>query len=171
MDKNRRPVGPNAARCAALLVLLAVCSVFGRPEEEPKLVSVPVTAVAVGREAAGELTMLEARERLNRQRMEEMAMLDEVLGSHTADGQIHSTALAQKMQLAQRMEKEAQAEAALAFMGFGGTAVVCSAQGATILAPYAYIRDEAQRIRMIDCVCMQTGISADCVKIILAKNE
>lgn len=171
MAEQKRVIVRGTLRCAVLLALLAVCGVFASTGKETKMVSVPVTAVAIDREAAGAVTMEQARERLNRRRLEEIAVLDEVIAHNALDAQTQNAALMQKTQLAQRMEAEAQAEAALACMGYGQAAVVCGAQGITVFAPYAYLADESQSVRIIDCVSTQTGAEPGIIKIILAKNE
>ena len=69
------------------------------------------------------------------------------------------------------MEFEAQAQACIENLGIKNSTVLCGAQNMTVFVPFEYASDEKMRTAMIDAVSTITGIGAESVKIILAKNE
>lgn len=159
------------AGCALLLVLLAVCGYAGASRTPVQAVSVPIVQSTLESEAAAPASHEEIRARLNAQREQEMQLLESVLADAKTDEATAKSALAQKEALAWRMENEASAEALLEGMGFAGALSVCGAQVMTVILPQGQAQTDAERLRVIDAVCAQTGIKAEDIKIILAKND
>ena len=157
------------AGAAALLFLLAVCAFFSTPETVTT-VSVPLERVVFsgGDAISGSMDMV--RNRLRQEREREISLLDSVAGSPQATKEMKEDAAKQTVSLSRRMEKEADIEAALAYMGFVNTAVICGAQAVTVFASAEDAVDEKNRIRMIDAAVSHAGVSPDDVQIILAKK-
>lgn len=161
----------RAACGAALLLLLGFSGFIGAKREETRFAAAPVIVKTMSANPYERESDLASREKLRLQREQEIRLLTSVAEDPDVPKETVRYALEQKMEIASRMEQEAQAEAALAYMGFEGVSVLCGAQAISVFAPYAHIRDERSRVQILDCVCTQTGASAQNVKIILAKNE
>lgn len=163
----------RAALCALLLTLLAVCGYAGASRGGVRAVSVPVVYSTLETGAAsGTKTSPEAiRARLSEQRRQEMELLESVIDGDAADEATRTSALAQRTELARRMECEASAEAVLEGMGFSGAISVCGAQVMTLILRQEQAQTQADRLRALDAVSAQTGTAAEEIKIILAKNE
>lgn len=161
--KKRLPALARAAGGMLLLALLAVCGLAGSGAGDVRAVSVPVERAPQG----GAQAAMSAAERLALDRQEEIALLDSVLESADADQGTRQNALAQKTQLAGRMELEAQARACLAGMGYERAQIVCGAQMMTVLLPGESVPDAAAGARIVSAVCDQTGADAADVKILL----
>ncbi len=134
----RHPVGAMRLVCGAFfLALLGVCGYIGAERTHVQsVVSLPVTRVELEGEAVGGSSITQIRERLNRQREEELTLLDRVIADAGADSAAKEDALAQKTQIVRRMETEAQMTAVLEGNGGGKDALaVCGAQGVTLLIP------------------------------------
>lgn len=171
MKSSREFSGFRAAACAALLALLGVSGYTGALRENDAISDVPVSVQYYDPLERSAMTAGEIARDLGEKRREEIALLDSVIDNPASSEEIRQRALEQKSQIAQRMEQEAQAEAALCYAGYAGVGVLCSLTAVNIFSPYAYMADENDRTRMIDCVCTQTGVQPGEVKIILAKNE
>ena len=165
---NRLSVGIRMTGGFALLTLLAVCGFAGASRANVQSVSVPVERQTIGGDAQPLQTMSVA-ERLARDRQEEIAMLDSVIESADADQATRQSALAQKAQLAGRMELEAQARACLAQMGYEKAQVVCGAQVMTVLLPSSDMSAAQDSARVVSAVADQTGTEPQNVKIILTQ--
>lgn len=159
------------AKGLALLSLLAVCSFSAGRKDLPKSVTVPVMVEMTGSEIRSAQSVEQIREKLRTRREGEIRLLTSVAENPASGEEIIQNALKQKMEIALRMEEEARVEAALSYMGFDALAAVCGAESMTVFAPYAYVSSEADSVRILDCICTQTGFSPENVKIILAKNE
>lgn len=156
------------AGCMGLLALLAASSYgTGGQIEAP---AVPVLIETVSGEAMAAMSMEKTQERLQRQRQEALLLLDSILKDPSADEASQRHALEEKEKIASRMETEASVMALLAYMGFEETAVVMGEEQMSIIAPWQIAENEHNRVRMIDAAVSQSGISADAVKIILAKK-
>ena len=169
MVRSAIPKSGRHAGAAALLFLLAVCAFFSTPETVTTA-SVPLERVVFsgGDTISGSMDMV--RNRLRQEREREISLLDSVAGSPQATKEMKEYAAKQTVSLSRRMEKEADIEAALAYMGFVNTAVICGAQAVTVFASAADAVDEKNRIRMIDAAVSHAGVSPDDVQIIIAKN-
>lgn len=165
--KNKLSVGYRAVGGFFLLALLAVCGFAGASRGSVQSVSVPVERQVLGEEWTGQT--VSSAERLALDRQEEIQMLDSVIENADADQATRQNALAQKAQLAGRMELEAQARACLSEMGYEDAQVVCGAQVMTILLPSASIADTQASARVISAVSDQTGCEPQNVKIILTR--
>ena len=127
----RHPVGALRVFCSVmLLALLGVCGYAGsaRTKNVPSAVSLPVIRTELEGDAIGGGSIAEVRARLNRQREEELALLDGVIADAGGDSAAKEAALAQKTQIAERMEREAQMTAVLEGMGAEG-ALAATAEG------------------------------------------
>lgn len=164
----RHPVGALRVFCSVmLLALLGVCGYAGsaRTKNVPSAVSLPV----IRTELEGG-SIAEVRARLNRQREEELALLDGVIADAGGDSAAKEAALAQKTQIAERMEREAQMTAVLEGMGAEGALAVCGAQGVTLLVPQTFGMDENARNRLLNAVGGSSGSETAQLKIILIKK-
>lgn len=175
MRERLGKIGPSAlvrAACGGLLLLLlAVCGYAGASRtQSAQAVSVPVTQRTITGGELAAATAQQVREKLVADREAEIALLDSVIADASASMQTRDSALAQKAQIAGRMENEAQIEAALYAMGCAGTSAVCGAQTVTVITPEQNVGGEAEKTRLIGAVCAQTGLSAENVKIILIKK-
>ena len=169
----RHPMGTLRVFCSVLLLLLlGVCGYMGaaRQENVQSVVSLPVTRVELEGEAVGGSSITQIRERLNRQREEELTLLDRVIADAGADSAAKEDALAQKTQIVRRMETEAQMTAVLEGMGAENALAVCGAQGVTLLIPQEMGMDETARNRLLNAVGGQSGIEMTQLKIILIKK-
>lgn len=166
--------GIRWGRCAGgalLLMLLAASGYAGAVRAPVQTVSVPVSCQSLSAWEISEETMQEIQMRLEHERRQEIALLDSVIAGRDASDELAAQALSQKTALAARMETEAQTEAVLAYMGYAQVQAVCGAGRMTLIAPWQYASDDADRVKMIAAAAEQAQISAECVKIILPKNE
>ena len=169
----RHPVGALRVFCSVmLLALLGVCGYAGsaRTKNVPSAVSLPVIRTELEGDAIGGGSIAEVRARLNRQREEELALLDGVIADAGAGSAAKEDALAQKAQIAARMELEAQTTAILEGMGAEGALAVCGVQGMTLLVPQAFGMDENARNRVLNAISGQSGMETAQLKIILIKK-
>jgi len=160
----------RAAACAALLFAMAVSGVIAVGTPEKDNVFVPTVSINMSDQELSAMAIKSIRDRLQQQRERELLLLDEVIERSSPGEQSADEALAQKLDIIQRMEYEAQAQACLDNMGFERTAVLCGAQNVTVFAPFEYSGDEKSRISMIDALSSLTGVGVESVKIILAKK-
>ena len=163
----RHPVGALRVFCSVmLLALLGVCGYAGsaRTKNVPSAVSLPVIRTELEGDAIGGGSIAEVRARLNRQREEELALLDGVIADAGGDSAAKEAAMAQKTQIAERMEREAQMTAVLEGMGAEG------AQGVTLLVPQTFGMDENARNRLLNAVGGSSGAETAQLKIILIKK-
>ena len=135
---------------AALLMLLAVCGYAGAYQADTA-VSVPVTVVYEKENQAA-------------------ALLDGIIKDPAASQKAKDNALDEKVKIAKRMDKEAQAEKLLCEMGFEDTSVLCGEMGVTIVTTEKNAASEKERTRMTGAVSGLLGISGEDIKIILAKK-
>ena len=169
----RHPVGALRVFCSVmLLALLGVCGYAGsaRTKNVPSAVSLPVIRTELEGDAIGGGSIAEVRARLNRQREEELALLDGVIADAGGDSAAKEAAMAQKTQIAERMEREAQMTAVLEGMGAEGALAVCGAQGVTLLVPQTFGIDENARNRLLNAVGGSSGAETAQLKIILIKK-
>ena len=167
----RHPVGALRVFCSVmLLALLGVCGYAGsaRTKNVPSAVSLPVIRTELEGDAIGGGSIAEVRARLNRQREEEL--LDGVIADAGGDSAAKEAAMAQKTQIAERMEREAQMTAVLEGMGAEGALAVCGAQGVTLLVPQTFGMDENARNRLLNAVGGSSGAETAQLKIILIKK-
>lgn len=150
----RHPVGAMRLVCGAFfLALLGVCGYIGAERAHVQsVVSLPVTRVELEGEAVGGSSITQIRERLNRQREEELTLLDRVIADAGTDSAAKENALSQKTQIVRRMETEAQMTAVLEGMGAENALAVCGAQGVTLLIPQEMGMDETARNRLLNAV-------------------
>ena len=164
----RHPVGALRVFCSVmLLMLLGICGYAGsaRTKNVPSAVSLPVIRTELEGDAIGGGSIAEVRARLNRQREEELALLDGVIADAGGDSAAKEAALAQKTQIAERMEREAQMTAVLEGMGAEGALAVCGAQGVTLLVPQTFGMDENARNRLLNAVGGSSGSETAQLKI------
>lgn len=160
----------RALGCTALLALLAVCGYMGAQPPQTAMVSVPVAVETISESALSAGTLEQTREKLKNERENALLLWQSVLDDPSAGDAERKDALAQKTELAQRMEKEAAACAVLEQMGFGEAAVVISAQTATVIVPWQAAENEQNRVKIIDAAASHTGLPPESVKIILSKK-
>ena len=156
----RHPVGALRVFCSVmLLTLLGICGYAGsaRTKDVPSAVSLPVIRTELEGDAIGGGSIAEVRARLNRQREEELALLDGVIADAGGDSAAKEAALAQKTQIAERMGAE-------------GALAVCGAQGVTLLVPQTFGMDENARNRLLNAVGGSSGAETAQLKIILIKK-
>ncbi len=169
----RHPMGVLRVFCGVLLLaLLGVCGYMGasRRENVQSVVSLPVTRTELKDDAIGGGSMAQIREKMNRQRTEELALLDSVIADAGAASAAKEDALAQKAQIADRMELETQATAILEGMGAENALVVSGTQGLTMLLPQEFGLDETTRNRLLNAVSGLSGLENRQLKIILIKK-
>ena len=162
----RHPVGALRVFCSVmLLALLGVCGYAGsaRTKNVPSAVSLPVIRTELEGDAIGGGSIAEVR-------AEELALLDGVIADAGGDSAAKEAALAQKTQIAERMEREAQMTAVLEGMGAEGALAVCGAQGVTLLVPQTFGMDENARNRLLNAVGGSSGSETAQLKIILIKK-
>lgn len=159
------------AGCVMLLALLAVSGYAGAARTSVEAVSVPVFYQPLSIWEIADESMKDVRMRLEEERKQEIVLLDSVIASPKISEELAEQALAQKMELAARMETEAQTEAALSYMGYSQVYAICGAGSMTLIAPWQYASDDAVRVKLIAAAADQAQIPAEYVKIILPKNE
>ena len=159
----RHPVGALRVFCSVmLLTLLGICGYAGsaRTKNVQSAVSLPVIRTELEGDAVGGGSIAEVRARLNRQREEELALLDGVIADAGGDSAAKEAALAQKTQMT----------AVLEGMGAEGALAVCGAQGVTLLVPQTFGMDENARNRLLNAVGGSSGSETAQLKIILIKK-
>ena len=166
--KNRLSVYSRKMGGVLLLALLAACGYAGASRGGVRAVSLPVQRTVMDGAQAQSAQAQTAAERLRQDRAEELALLSAVLSGENVDEATRQSALAQQVQIAQRMEMEAQARACLLQMGFEAEAV-SGAQIMTVLLPAASVANETDAARVIDAVSSQTGVAPENVKLILTR--
>jgi hypothetical protein len=97
-------------------------------------------------------------------------MLDGIIENENTDETIRSDALAQKLQLVNRMDTELNVAALLSHMGYEKAAVLCGAGQISVIIPEESLRNEDDTLRMIDAAASCAEIDAKDVKIILVKK-
>ena len=160
----------RAAGCAVLVALLAVCSYMGARQGQTTGVSVPVAVKTVSGEVLAAASLEETQAKLMRERKEALALLESVLGDERAGAEAREEALKEKTALAGRMAAEAEVTAILAQMGFADAAVVLGEGSLSVILPWQAAENEQNRLRIIDAAATHTGLSPECVKIILSKK-
>lgn len=165
--KNRLSVYSRKMGGVLLLALLAACGYAGASRGDVRAVSLPVQRTVMEGAQAQDAGAQSAAERLRQDRAEELALLSGVLSSQSVDEATRQSALAQQVQITQRMEAEAQARACLVQMGFEGAEAVSGAQIMTVLLPAASVGGETDAARIVDAVSSQTGVAPENVKLIL----
>ena len=172
----RHPVGALRVFCSVmLLALLGVCGYAGsaRTKNVPSAVSLPVIRTELEGDAIGGGSIAEGllvTEPRVHAREEELALLDGVIADAGGDSAAKEAALAQKTQIADRMEREAQMTAVLEGMGAEGALAICGAQGVTLLVPQTFGMDENARNRLLNAVGGSSGSETAQLKIILIKK-
>lgn len=152
--------------CMLLAVLLAACSYLGARPPETKRASVPVMSLHAGEEDAS----AETADALMLKREESIRMLQSVIEDETAKDEVREEAQRAQVTLALRADREAETEALLAGMGIEGATVVLSEASASVIVPWQAAANERDRLRIIDAAASQSGLSPECVKIILSKK-
>ena len=160
----------RTAGCAALVALLAVCSYLGARQPQVQAVSVPVAVETISENALSAASLEETQDRLLRERESALALLQSVIDDQSAGAEERNEALKEKTALAKRMAAEAELTAILAQMGFGDAAVVMGEQSLSVIVPWQAAENESNRVRIIDAASSHTGLSPECVKIILSKK-
>ena len=169
---HRHPVGVLRAICSLmLLTLLGTCGYIGasRPAKM-KTVSLPITRETGSGYAAGGASISEIKRKLEKQRALELELLDQVIADSDSAQEAKESALCQKVQIAARMEQEAQIQAVLEAMDVEEALAVGSVQGITLLLPTETAQDETLRNRLIHAAASQTGIEEQHIQIILIKK-
>ncbi len=161
----------RAAVCAALLLLLSVSGYAGANRwEHAEMVSVPIVFEAIEAGALAAEAGEDGAHRLKREREHALSLLEDVIRDPKASEQTAQNALMQKAEIAENMEKEARLIAALEQLGIEGAAAVMGEQILSVFAPEGMLNDK-NRVQIVDMASSVTGVSAECVKIILVKNE
>ncbi|MGN0777324.1 MAG: SpoIIIAH-like family protein [Candidatus Ventricola sp.] len=160
----------RAAGCAVLVALLAVCSYLGARQPVAQTVSVPVAVEMISESALSAASLEETQDRLQRERENALALLQSVIDDQSAGAEARDEALREKTALAKRMAAEAEITAILAQMGFGDAAVVLGEESASVIVPWQAAENEQNRVRLIDAAASHTGLSPECIKIILSKK-
>jgi len=156
------------AGCAVLLGVLALSGYAGgKPDHTPL---VPVMIETVSDQVIAASSMEKTNENLANKRREALLLLQSVIDDPQADEASRKQAFEEKSRIASRMETEASLEALLEHMGFGQTAVIMGENTLSIVAPWQAAENEHSRVQMIDAAVDQSGLSAEAVKIILAKK-
>lgn len=170
MSREQAAPWMRTAGCAALVALLAVCSYLGARQPQAQTVSVPVAVETISENALSAASLEETQDRLLRERENALALLQSVIDDPGAGAEAREEALREKTALAGRMAAEAEMTAILAQMGFGDAAVVMGEQSLSVIVPWQAAENEQSRVRIIDAAASHTGLSPECVKIILSKK-
>lgn len=165
--KNRLSVYSWKLGGVLLLALLAVCGAAGASRAGVRAVSLPVQRTVIG--GGQDESAQSAAQRLAQDRAQELALLANVISTEGVDETTRQNALAQQVQITQRMETEAQARACLAQMGYAGAEAVSGAQIMTVLMPAGSVRGETDAARIVDAVSSLTGVAPENVKLILTR--
>ena len=168
--KDRLSVGIRAGTCFLLLSLLAVGGYAGSKPHQERMTSAPVTVRPLIEDEIKTLTYEEICARQERDRQEEIALLDSVIDHEGADAATKNNAITQKIQLVQRMETESAVKTALAHMGFEEIGVLCGAGQLTLIMREDLTAGEENTLRVIDAAASVAQLDAKNVKIILVKK-
>lgn len=169
MDKENGTA--RAAVCAALLLLLCVSGYMGAgSRERAEMVSVPIVFEAIEAGSLAGSTNEDGVQRLKREQEHALSLLEDVIRDPKASEQTVQSALMQKAEIAENMEKEARLIAALEQLGIEDAAAVMGEQILSIFVPEGML-DDKNRMQIVDMAASVTGVSAEYVKIILVKNE
>lgn len=169
MEKKKGAV--QIAGCAALLMLLAASGYLGAERnEKTAAVSVPIVFEAVEAGAFINVGIEEETEKLETERERVLSLLEDVIRDPRASEQTAQNALKEKIRIAAEIEREAKLETALEQIGVKETKAVIGEQILSVFAPVGVL-DDKTRVQIVDMACAVAGVSPDCVKIILVKNE
>ena len=156
-------------KAAALLSVLAISGHLGARQTEPvKAVSVPIVFQTM---KEGEMPRTDTIEKLDSLRKESLAMLEEVLNDPKASAAAAEKALKENMEIAASMDTEARLEAALAMLGILDVKAVSAKEAMMVFSMPDTASDVKTRMQIVDTAATVTGLSAQNIKIILAKNE
>ena len=172
--KDRQPVLADAGRwlmCVLLIGILAVSGMSGaNVKEEQQTSAAPVINRVMHHELPEEsATFEETITRLDRQRKEELAILEAVAGDALTDEATKKQALEQRIQIAARLEAQSSIEEALAHMGYVQSAAICTGERVVVIMPSDTVA-QSEMVHIIDAICSVSGCDAKDVKIILAKK-
>lgn len=170
IKKDKLSVGIRSCACILLLALLAVCGYSGANPPSAKTTSAPVETRTILEGEPSDMAYDDIRAQHDNDRQRELDLLASVIADPNADQETKNSALAQKAQIAQRMETEAQVRAALLHMGYEDVAALCGAQQLTLIVPAGQIRSEEDSVRIVDAAMAVSGFDASAVKIILVKK-
>ena len=161
----------HAAGCAALLMLLAASGYVGAEKrEETAAVSVPIVFETVEAGAFIHAGIEDETDRLEAERERALSLLEDVIRDPRASEQTAQNALKEKTRIAAAIEQEAKLETALEQIGLEDVKVVIGGQMLSVFAPESEL-DDKKRVQIVDMACAVAGVSPECVKIILVKNE
>lgn len=169
-EKGRLSVGIRGGACVLLLALLAVCGYSGANSMPAKTTSAPIETRTILEGDPSSMTYEDIRAQHESDRQQELDLLSSVIADINADQETKNSALAQKTQITQRMETEAQVRAALLHMGYKDVAAVCGAQQLTVIVPAGQISSDEDSVRIVDASTAVSGFDASSVKIILVKK-
>lgn len=169
-NANRLSVFFRGGACMALLLLLAVGGYTGASAPQAHMTAAPVETRTILTAGDVQMTYEEIRAEHERERQQEIDLLNSVIESDASSEETKQSALAQKTQIASRMEMEAQVRAALLHMGYAPAAAVCGAQQMTVILPQDSVKTDEDSVRVIDAAAAAAGIDAGSVKIILVKK-
>ena len=156
------------AGCGVLLGVLAVSSYAGgKPPQAP---IVPVLIETVPDQLLTASTMEKTTERLEQKRREALLLLQSVIDDPLADDASRKQAFEEKTRIAARMGTEASLEAMLEHMGFVQPGVIMGEGTLSVVVPWQAAENEHSRMQIIDAAVSQSGLSAEAIKIILAKK-
>lgn len=165
--KNRLSVYSWKMGGVLLLALLAACGAARASRTDARAVSLPVQRTVI--EGGQSESAQSAAQRLAQDRAQELALLADVLSAAGVDEATRQSALAQQVQITQRMEMEAQTRACLVQMGYEGAQAVSGAQIMTVLLPAGSVGGETDAARIVDAVSSQTGVAPENVKLIMTR--
>lgn len=169
-NANRLSVFFRGGACMVLILLLAVGGYTGASAPQAHMTAAPVETRTILTAGDVQMTYEEIRAEHERERQQEIDLLNSVIESDAASEETKQSALAQKTQIASRMEMEAQVRAALLHMGYAPAAAVCGAQQMTVILPQDSVKTDEDSVRVIDAAAAAAGIDAGSVKIILVKK-
>lgn len=156
--------------CAALLFLLAIGGYAGAKPEAIQMAAAPVVLSAEAERQIEGMSFEEIEKRHESGRRTEIEMLDGIIEDERTDETTRNEALAQKLQLINRMDTELAVTTTLAHMGFERTAVLLGAGQVSVIVSQESLEDEDDTLRIIDAAASLTGVEAKDVKIILVKK-
>jgi len=162
----------QAAVSAALLALLAASGYAGANRSgQVQTVSAPIVFESLEEGDLAAVSVETAGNSLASVRAQALALLEEVLADPRASQEAISRAHEEKTQMSEDMESEARIEAALDAMGIGGVKAVSGEGVMMVIAPPDAALDSKVRMQIVDTALSATGLDAEDIKIILAKNE
>lgn len=162
----------NGAACMALIALLAASGYAGAKQSEPvRAVSVPIVFDVLEESAVVSRSAEDAGIRLEEERKRSLALLEEVIGHARASGEAVQRALEQKTRIAAGMECEARLVKALEMLGIHDAKAVSGENVMSVFVCANAAHDDKTRMQIVDAAVGVTGLSAENIKIILAKNE